>query len=121
MKIDKAMLKLISELEFIIGWECYNPNSHDGWNDIDGCEFRYPVHGIDCDGEVFRVKGKVHNEVKITKAGSKRTVHSMKYKFGSNHLYIGLGIEKALAFLEERYDIDFNSLEAKYQAEHEEE
>ena len=98
MKIDKDILCLISELEYIIGWECYNPNSHDGWNDTDGCEFRYPVHAIDRDDDEYKVRGKVHNALKITKAGSKKTIHSMKYKFGSNELYIGLGLEKALAF-----------------------
>lgn len=38
-------------------------------------------------------------------------VETMKYKFGSNHLWIGTALEEVLEFLEERYDIDFNTLE----------
>lgn len=40
-------------------------------------------------------------------------IQTMKYKFGSNHLYIGDGIVDALKFLEEKYDINFNELEQK--------
>ena len=35
----------------------------------------------------------------------------MKYKFGSNHLYIGDGIVKVLEHLENVYGLDFNALE----------
>ena len=37
----------------------------------------------------------------------------MKYKFGSNHLYIGLGIAELMTALEERYGLDFEQLENK--------
>ena len=119
MIINTDMLGLISELEYIIGWECYNPNSYDGWNDIEGCEFRYPVHSIDSNGQKWKVRGKVHTALDISESSSQSIVKSMKYKFGSNELYIGSGIEKVLEFLEKRYDIDFNDLEAQYQYEQE--
>lgn len=115
MFIDINTLRLISELEYIIGEECYNPNSYDGWNDIEGCDFRYPVHAIDSEGTSWKVRGKVHTSLNVNDTSSKQTVHSMKYKFGSNELYIGIGIKKLLEFLEERYDIDFNDLEDDYQ------
>jgi hypothetical protein len=35
----------------------------------------------------------------------------MKYKFGSNHLFVGEGIRKILEELESRYGLDFNKLE----------
>lgn len=35
----------------------------------------------------------------------------MHYAFGSNHLYIGNGLIKALEFLEDRYGLDMNELE----------
>ena len=35
----------------------------------------------------------------------------MKYKFGSNELFIGNGLIKALEYLEKRYDLDFSELE----------
>lgn len=44
MKLNKEMCSLIADLEQLIGSECYNPNSYDGWNDVEGCEFRYPVN-----------------------------------------------------------------------------
>ena len=34
----------------------------------------------------------------------------MKYKFGSNHLYIGEAIVNALEYLERQYGLDFNEL-----------
>ena len=40
-----------------------------------------------------------------------KEVETIKYKFGSNHLYIGLGLIKVLEYLEERYSLDFNELE----------
>ncbi len=36
----------------------------------------------------------------------------MKYRFGSNELYIGKGLIKVLEFLEERYGVDFHQLES---------
>ena len=32
MKVTKKMCKVIADIEYIIGSECYNPNSYDGWN-----------------------------------------------------------------------------------------
>ena len=44
MNLTKEIYSLIAELEFQIGRECYNPKSYDGWNDIEGCSFRYPIN-----------------------------------------------------------------------------
>ena len=38
-------------------------------------------------------------------------VHTMKYVFGSNHLFIGKGIYNILNELEKRYGLDFNKME----------
>lgn len=35
----------------------------------------------------------------------------MKYKFGSNELYIGQGLMNVLEYLEDRYGLDFEKLE----------
>lgn len=40
MKLDKNTAKLICELEYLIGDECYNPNSYDGWTGDEGCSYR---------------------------------------------------------------------------------
>lgn len=38
-------------------------------------------------------------------------VHTMKYVFGYNHLFIGKGIYNILNELEKRYGLDFNKME----------
>ena len=43
MEINKTTAVLVSEIEHLIGSECYNPNSYDGWTYEQGREFRYPV------------------------------------------------------------------------------
>ena len=43
MRLKKELVPVIADMEYLIGKECYNPNSYDGWNDVEGCDFRYPV------------------------------------------------------------------------------
>lgn len=40
----------------------------------------------------------------------KSKIGTVRYKFGSNHLYIGEAIIKALEHLEGKYGLDFNEL-----------
>lgn len=105
MKLNDEMMDLMSELEYLIGKNCYNPNSYDGWTGDEGCSFRYPVCYDDMDKEEHKVRYKLSNRI------NKENYHTMKYKFGSNHLYVGKGIKDVLEFLEERYNLDFNELE----------
>lgn len=44
MQLNDELSKVIAEMEYLIGSECYNPNSYDGWHDEEGKDFRYPVH-----------------------------------------------------------------------------
>ena len=44
-------------------------------------------------------------------------VHTMKYVFGSNHLFIGKGIYNILNELEKRYGLDFNKMEEEFEKE----
>ena len=110
MRNNKRLANLIFELEYIIGSECYNPNSYDGYTGEEGREFRYPVYGLydDNDKELTKFRGKVfgipYNKINI-----------LKYKFGSNHLFIGIGLIHILQFLEKRYNINFDQLEYEYQ------
>ncbi len=110
MKLDKKMAKLICELEHLVGNQCYNPNSYDGWTGDEGCEFRYPVYirAGDSDEELTKIRGNVADRIpNITP----KSVSTMKYKFGANHLFIGLGIKSILEELENRYGLNFNELE----------
>lgn len=109
MKVDKNMTNIICNIEYIIGDETYNPNSYNGWTCEEGCSFRYPVNYCknkeDLEEEILsKTKYKIDNI-------DPECINTMKYKFGSNHLYIGNGIVKALEFLEKRYNLDFVALE----------
>ena len=112
MKLDKKMCHVAADLEEIIGSECYNPNAYDGWNDVEGCSFRYPL-SLPCgDGKWIKVRQNLYHDwaVNPERVGAD-DVQEMRYRFGSNQLMIGLGILKAMEYLEERYGLDFNALE----------
>lgn len=112
MELNKKTCELIAELEYLIGSECYNPNSYDGWNDVEGCEFRYPINIRNKEDEFVKVRGNINETYLLDKNDiNPQSISYMKYKFGSNELFIGLGIIKVLEYLEDRYDIDFSELE----------
>ena len=112
MQLNKKMCELIAQLEYCIGAECYNPNSYDGWNDIDGCDFRYPISFPDNNGNYIKIRGNIYKTASIDiKDINKDTIPFIKYKFGSNELYVGKGIVKILKYLEDRYNIDFVEME----------
>lgn len=104
MKLTKKTIKLICELEEIIGDECYNPNSYDGWTLEEGCAFRYPVTFDDKDGNEYKCKYDLKAYI------NKENMHTMRYKFGSNNLFIGSAIVKVLQHLEDEYNLDFDEL-----------
>lgn len=104
MKLTKKTIKLICELEAIIGDECYNPNSYDGWTLEEGRAFRYPVTFDDKDGNEYKSKYNLKDKI------NKDNLHTMRYKFGSNNLFIGSAVRKVLEHLEKEYDLDFNEL-----------
>lgn len=106
MKLKKATIDLICELERIIGDECYNPNSFDGWTLEEGRSFRYPVSYEDKDGKGHKTRYRVENM-------DKDHVNSIRYVFGSNNLFIGSAIVKVLERLEQKYDLDFDELVKK--------
>ena len=114
MELSKNMCELVANLEYIIGSECYNPNSYDGWNDIEGCSFRYPINLPDDKGIYTKVRSNLNDSYLINReALTPAAVSFMKYRFGSNELYIGKGLIKVLEFLEERYGINFDQLESQ--------
>lgn len=103
MKLTKATTELICELEYIIGNQCYNPNSLNGYTMEEGCEFRYPVSYENKDGVDTRTRYKITDI-------DKSKINTIRYKFGSNHLYIGIAIKDVLETLENKYGLDFNEL-----------
>ncbi len=123
MKLDEKMCMVISELEYLVGSECYNPHSYDGWNDIEGCSFRYPVNYPDGEGGFLKMKNHIkYNGWRFNSDGEYLTedrIPFMKYKFGANELFIGKGLINVMRYLEQRYDLDFNELEAQLAEEEE--
>ncbi len=108
MNIDKKSKELISDIEYIIGSQCYNPDSYNGYTGEEGLEYRYPAS--------YRKNKKDKNLYKADsdiKELSEKQIRTVQYVFGANQLFIGEGIIKVLEELEKRYDIDFNELEKK--------
>lgn len=103
MKLTNSIVQLITELEYLIGHQCYNPNSYNGYTGDEGCTFRYPVCYTD------RNKTERRTKYKISDADAK-SISTMCYKFGSNQLYIGDAIVKVLQHIEDRLEIDLNEL-----------
>lgn len=109
MKLNKQIANLIYELEHIIGRSCYNPNSYNGYTGEEGCSFRYPVCIYNPEDDCLE---KTWSKVDNIPA---KYVNTMKYMFGSNHLFIGAALINILTTLENRYELDFNELEKQYQ------
>lgn len=109
MKLTKETASLIYDMEYIIGNLCENPNSYNGYTGEEGQDFRYPVNVFRSleDDKPIKFRGKVMG------IDNPEMVETMKYKFGSNILWIGTALEEVLDMLEERYSLDFNELEKK--------
>lgn len=116
MKVNREIFELIADLEYLVGSECYNPNSYDGWQDIDGCDFRYPINVPKGEEDYVKIRGNINSSSWLSEIDrDKTTIRYMKYRFGSNELFIGRGLLGIMEYLEQRYGIDFNALEAEYQ------
>lgn len=122
MKLTQKTIALIADLEYLIGDQCYNPHSYDGWNDIEGCAYRYPIT-IPVGANKFDQYSSNLNQAEKYDRKLERlrrvelyveTIKYMKYKFGANELFIGQGLIKVLEYLEDRYGLDFNELEKNY-------
>lgn len=112
MEIKPNTCWLLASLEYLIGSECYNPNSRRGYSIVYESSIRYPVTITDDNGFEWKERGNYSWDIEMAAHDpSVEEIKSMKYKFGANELYIGNGLIKALEFLENRYGLDFNELE----------
>lgn len=103
MRLNEKTVKLISELEYLIGHQCFNPNSYNGYTGDEGCTFRYPVS--------YTNKNNIDRKTKLKISDANEdSVKTMCYKFGSNHLYIGDALIKVLKHIEEQCGIDISTL-----------
>lgn len=114
MDVNRDTCRLIAELEYRIGSECYNPHSYDSWNEVEGCSFRYPVSIRNSKGEFVKIRGNLNRTPLLKQTEiTPESIRFMKYKLGANELFIGKGIVEMLQYLEDRYHLNFNELEAK--------
>ena len=117
MKINRSIVNLICELEFIIGNHCYNITSHNCRTGDEGCNIRFPLSVLpttDAD-EPAKVRAKLTEDIIYNRVWQgqykESNIRSMTYRFGANHLLIGDAIIEVLEYLENRYNLDFNELE----------
>jgi hypothetical protein len=99
-KLSKARMKLLLELENIIGNECYNANIQNwgpnGMFEGQGREFRYPITFIDSRRDKVKTKlPDVEMPVEIAVTGF--------YAFGANQLQIIRALDKVLEHLEQKH------------------
>ncbi|MCH4005848.1 MAG: hypothetical protein LKE86_01435 [Eubacterium sp.] len=104
MEINKKTMELICRLESIIGEQCSNDDSYNGWTNEYGCDYRYPVTYNISDTDSSKSRG-------IAPISNPQYIRTLRYRFGANKLYIGNGIIQVLEYLEDRYGIDFSELE----------
>jgi hypothetical protein len=102
MKIPKSRVRLLLELENLIGSECYNANIQNwGPNGVfegEGRDFRYPVTFIDQNGNKTKrrsVDASMPAQVAITGY----------YAFGANQLQIIRALHKVIRYLEENHNL----------------
>jgi len=102
-KPSKQRMRLLLELENIIGNECYNANIQNwGPNGVfegEGREFRYPITFIDSHGHKVKTKSTndtIPEEVAVTGF----------YAFGANQLLIIRALDKVVQRLEQKYGLD---------------
>lgn len=102
MKLTKKRAKILAELEYLIGSECYNGNIQNwgpnGVQYLSGREFRYPLTVVNEDGEKAKFRYKAHSE-DLSQLGSGY------YAFGANRLHIIEGLKRVLDYLESHHDL----------------
>ena len=118
MKLTNEMLEVLLSAEECIGDSCYNPHSYDGYHDISGASYRFPVTFRVGEGEDARLQKEKYFLEDYVDA---ENFESMHYRLGANHIYVGKGILRIMDLLEKRYGLDFNALETKWKQEHPEE
>jgi len=110
MKLNNETAKLVAELEYLIGKECYNPNSYDTYYDCYGKQYRYPITFPKNEQEDYVKTRYSLNDTSFITEITEDVIKKMHYKIGSNQLYIGRGIIQILEYLEEYYNIDFDEI-----------
>lgn len=100
---------VIRDLEYIVSSKCNNIQYTNKISGSGGRQYRYPVNYFK-EGKKYICRGKIS----VNDPSAEQEIKSMRYEFGSNHLYIGKAIVEILDYLKDRYDLDFYDLERDY-------
>ncbi|RWC40547.1 MAG: hypothetical protein EOS28_23240 [Mesorhizobium sp.] len=101
-KITKKRAKLLADLEYLVGNNCYN-GSIQNWGpggtfEGEGRGFRYPLTVIGDNG------GKIKRRYRADDVAPKQLITGY-YAFGANQLQIVLALEEVLQHLEKNYGL----------------
>lgn len=101
-KMSKKRAKLLAELEYLLGSQCYNGSIQNwGPNGVQyssGREFRYPLTVLDSDGDKtkYRYKADADDPLELS---------SGYYAFGANRLHVIEGLNDILNYLEANHGL----------------
>lgn len=101
-KITRKRAKLLADLEYVVGSNCYN-GSIQNWGpggtfEGTGRGFRYPLTLIDDEGN------KIKRRYRVDDVPPERLITG-HYAFGANQLQIVLALEEVLQHLEKNYGL----------------
>ena len=101
-KISAKRAKLLADLEYLIGSECYNGSIQNwgpnGTQYISGRDFRYPLTVVNEDGEKTKFRSRAD-------PGDATQLGSGYYAFGANRLHVIEGLNKILEHLEANHGL----------------
>lgn len=118
-KRSLAFFRLLHDLEYTIGSECYNGNIQNfgpgGVWEGEGRDFRYPVTFTNKKGVKEKYRGMLpytessSGEMALCVLGEER-YQSAYYAFGANNLHILRALSLCLEKIEEKFSINFDEL-----------
>lgn len=101
-KMTKKRARLLADLEYLIGSNCYNGNIQNygagGAFYGEGRTFRYPLMTIDAEQGKKKTRGRVS-------ADDPRELSTGYYSFGANRLHIMTALDEVLRYLEDNHDL----------------
>ena len=100
--IDTKRAKLLADLEYLVGNNCYNPKIQNygahGIYQGEGRSIRYPLMTLNADDEPVKSRGKAQSE-------DAKELSTGYYAFGMNRLHIVKALDEVLRHLEENHDL----------------
>lgn len=101
-KLTKKRAKLLADLEYLIGGNCYNASIQNwgpgGVFEGEGRDFRYPLTLVDNEGVKRKCRYKAETE-------TPSELITGYYAFGANQLQIMMAMDEVLRHLEQNYGL----------------